>query len=329
MENPASLEPVVKHRSCFVLRPISDGVDTLGEVANIVVGWFLSKESRWQDSPAIADFEEQGGPIFWDYSTPSDYAGGLQDGFWPALACASRSDESGDITAWTMEYDEPDATYENRRWHTLVSLERLADDSCRVGIESNCRLTADDPVGIAPSLAALPFSRDLLELDGCLAQGGTVDLLPSVSRLTQDTLAAFEAEVADPGRTIPYVLFCTNDSYGTAEYAKQLARRTIAMANVYILNHDDLDLWEAARPFLDPERTALAPEDLPCRIYWPDGRIENPERQLFSDFKPTSLANRLGREFVFASEIPTVASLRATTSAALEAADATDMHESV
>ena len=303
---------VVKHRSCFELHPTSGEVDTLGAVADLVVGWFLNKESRWDGSPAIADCEAQGGPVFWDYSMPEDYAGGLQDDFWPALATASRSDESGDITAWVMEYDEPDATYEGRRWHTLVSLERLGDDSCRVGIESVCRSMDGDPEGVAPSLAALPFSRDLLELDGCVARVGATVLEPTVCRLTTEDFGDFVAQVTNPERTLPYVLFCTNRDFGTAEYAKQLARRAIAVANVYILNHEDADLWERAVPFLSSEGEPVTPEEVPCRIYLPGGETEDPDRILFREYRPSSLANRMGRAFVYTGEIPTVACVRTT-----------------
>ena len=63
MENAAApFEPVVKHRSRFTLHPASNEVDTLGEVANVMVGWLLSKESRWEDSPAVADFRSPGRP---------------------------------------------------------------------------------------------------------------------------------------------------------------------------------------------------------------------------------------------------------------------------
>lgn len=325
MENAAApFEPVVKHRSRFTLHPASNEVDTLGEVANVMVGWLLSKESRWEDSPAVADFEAQGGPVFWDYSMPEDYAGGLQDDFWPALACASTTDETGDVTSWAMVYDEPDATYDGRRWHTHVYLERQADDSCTVMVESSCRLMVDDPAGIAPSLAATPFSQELLELEGCLAQAGSVRLLPNVGRLSADTFDAFAAEVADSGRAVPYVLFCTNGSYGTAEYAKQLSRRTPAMANVYILNHEDLDLWEKARPFLDPEGTAIEPEEVPCRVYLPGGGVEEPGRALFAEFRPTSFASRIGREFLYAGEIPGVAEVRAAKGVSSKVASQTD-----
>lgn len=302
---------VVKHRSCFEIHPTSDEVDTLGSVADIVVGWFLNKESRWEGSPAIADLEAHGGPVFWDYSMPEDYAGGLQDDFWPALATASQADEEGDITAWVMEYDEPDATYEGRRWHTLVSLQRLDDDGCRVGVESVCRSMEGDPDGVAASLAALPFSRDLVELEGCVAQVGTTRIEPGMHRLTAENFGDFVAQVADPERALPYVLFCTNRDFGTAEYAKQLARRTIAMANVYILNHEDTELWEVAAPFLSTGETPITPEEVPCRIYLPNGEVTEPDRNLFREYRPSSLANRMGRAFVYDGEIPTVASLRA------------------
>lgn len=302
---------VVKHRSCFEIHPLSDEIDTLGAVADLVVGWFLNKESRWEGSPAIADCEAQGGPVFWDYSMPEEYAGGLQDDFWPALATASLADETGDITAWVMEYDEPDATYEGRRWHTLVSLERLADDSCRVGIESVCRSMEGDTEGVAPSLAALPFSRDLLELDGCATRVGATVLEPTVCRLTPETFGDFVAQVADPERAVPYVLFCTNREFGTAEYAKQLSRRAIAVSNVYLLNHEDQELWELAVPFLSGDGDPVTPEDVPCRIYLPGGEVTDPDPALFREYRPSSLANRIGRAFVFAGEIPTVASVRA------------------
>lgn len=303
---------VVKHRSSFEIHPLSSEVDTLGEAANLVVGWLLNKESRWDGSPAMADFEAQGGPVFWDYSMPEDYAGGLQDDFWPALATASTADESGDVTSWVLEYDEPDATYEGRRWHTLVSLERLADDGCRIGVESTCRDTEGDPDGVAPSLAALPFSRDLLEIEGCRACVGTTPLEPAVVRLSAETFGAFAEQVADPERTLPYVLFCTNRDFGTAEYAKQLARRTIAVANVYIVNHEDPELWAVAQPFLSGEGAPLTPEEVPCRIYLANGAVEEPDRRLFREYRPSSFASRIGRAFLYGEAIPTVAVKRAS-----------------
>ena len=226
-----------------------------------------------------------------------------QDDFWPALACASTTDETGDVTSWAMEYDEPDATYDGRRWHTHVYLERQADDSCTVMVESSCRLMVDDPAGIAPSLAATPFSQELLELEGCLAQAGSVRLLPNVGRLSADTFDAFAGR---SGRFWARGALCAvlhqRQLRHRPEYAKQLSRRTPAMANVYILNHEDLDLWEKARPFLDSEGTAIEPEEVPCRVYLPGGGVEEPGRALFAEFRPTSFASRIGREFLYAGE---------------------------
>ena len=127
----------LRHRSSFELKRTEGSLrDPLASAAASVCEWVLSKESMYNGSPVIDDVEDRGMfPMMWEYAMPEDYRGGEYDeDRWPALATACVRDADGAIEAWVLEYDEPDANREERRWHTTVCLERIDSETCRVSI---------------------------------------------------------------------------------------------------------------------------------------------------------------------------------------------------
>ena len=173
---------------------------------------------------------------------PKDYTGGQSPDFWPALFTRSTADEEGDITLWTVEYDEPDATYEGRRWRTTARVERLDDGGCRLATESICYLTEGAPEKLTAIMATPPFVRNILQLEGCTPSRNGLRLFAAPQRLDDDSFDDFATQVADPDRPLPLVLFSTDARYSATEYAKQLSRRSMGTANVYILDRKNFAL---------------------------------------------------------------------------------------
>ena len=296
-----SAETNIKHRSCFDLHAASNDVDPLGEVAEQLVGWFLGKEERWENSPAIADFEREGAnPLFWDYAMPKDYTGGQSPDFWPALLTRSTADEEGSITSWTVEYDEPDATYEGRRWRTTARVERLDDGGCRFATESICYLTEGAPEELAAIMATPPFVRNILQLEGCTPSRNGVRLFAAPQRLDDDSFDDFATQVADPDRPLPLVLFSTDARYSATEYAKQLSRRSMGTANVYILDRKNFALSRRVEELLGSRVRIGIPAV--CHVFVGGKPTEAFGREDFADVSPSECANLLAREFLYRGE---------------------------
>lgn len=298
-----SAETNLKHRSCFDLHAATSDVDPLGEVAEHLVGWFLGKEERWENSPAIADFEREGAnPLFWDYAMPEGYTGGQSPDFWPALRTCSTADEDGDITSWTVEYDEPDTTYEGRRWRTTAHVQRLDDGGCRLTTESICYVTDGAPEELTAIMAVPPFVRSILQSENCTASCNGVRLYVTAQRLDDSNFEEFAAQVADPDRALPLVLFNTDARYGAAEYAKQLIRRAMGTANVYILDRSKLALSRRVEALLGSHTRIGIPAV--CHVFVGGKPTEAFGREDFSDVSPSECANLLAREFLYRGEMP-------------------------
>lgn len=242
------MNTTLKHRSSFELYPTGDESDAFGAAANLVVDWFVQKESSWEGSPVIEDLERLGAnPLFWNYSMPAEYAGGLYDqDRWPALATSSVNDPAtGDIAAWAVEYDEPDASHEDRRWHTTVCLERLDGDACRVSCEVACRIVGDvsEKTEPLPAVMAAPaLVRNIIDLPWFVARKGSTQLRTVPHKLSPQTFPDFAASLVDPARRVPLALFCTGFNGNMPDHAKQLARRGLGNVNVYVLDWRDEDL---------------------------------------------------------------------------------------
>lgn len=293
----------LKHRSCFDLHAAGEGIDPLGEVAEQVVGWFLGKEERWENSPAIADCEREGAnPLFWNYTMPEGYAGGRAPDFWPALSTRSTFDEEGDIASWTVEYDEPDATYEGRRWHTATNVSRLEDGGCRITTEASCYLTEGAIEELAPSMATPPFVRNILGLESCTASLNGLRIYPTAQRLSDDNVDDFLAQAANPNRAVPLVLFSTDARYGAAEYAKQLIRRCMGTANVYILDRSNLPLSHRVEELLGSQVEMGIPAV--CHVLVGGKQAEAFGRADFASASPSECAYLLAREFIYQGEVP-------------------------
>lgn len=314
----------LKHRSSFELYSTNEKGDPLGEAANLVVGWFLQKEERWDGSPIVADYKAHGAnPLFWNYAMPEDYAGGpYEDDRWPAIACASETNDEGQIAWWVVEYDEPDANHDNRRWHSTVALERIENNGCRVSIEVTCRQPKNASEPMPDIMAAPALVRSILDLPWYVGKIGTTQLRTVPHKLSVQTFDYFASSLVDPERTVPLVLFCTGFSGSVPEHAKQLARRAIGTANVYILDWSNEEL-RAKEQALFARGTNAGEYACPrssCRIYMPginledhNGSLAHPSynREALDKLRASEFANTVARSFVPEQPVPTIASMRA------------------
>lgn len=316
----------LKHRSSFDLYSTNGEGDPFGAAADLVVGWLLQKEEHWDGSPIVADYERHGAnPLFWNYAMPEGYQGGdYADDQWPALACASTTDDEGEVNAWVVEYDEPDTEHADRRWHTTIALERTQDDGCRVSTEVVCRRVeeSDDPL---PDIMAAPaLIRSVLDLPWYVGKQGTTQLRTVPHKLSVQTFEYFVASLTDHERTVPLVLFCTGFNGKVPEHAKQLARRAIATANVYILDWSNDELRTKVQELFQRGTNAgeYACPRSSCRVYMPgidltdhNGSINHPSfnREALEAQRPSEFANTLAKGFAPAEPVLSIAALKERT----------------
>ena len=314
---------VLKHRSSFDLYSVEGDRDPFMTAAEMVVDWVVQKESQYNGSPIVEDLGEQEAfPLAWNYGMPEDYYGGdYDDDRWPALATASVSDEEGQVVKWVVEYDEPDNNHDDRRWHTVICLERVPQtQACRISLESMCR-----PVGkgepLPDTVAAPALVRDFIELPWFVAKAGTVQLQKAPNKLTQSTFEHFKNDLLDPGRTIPLVLFCTGYDSKIPEHAKQLARRALATANVYIVDWADEGLRTMVQNLFE-RGTAAGEYNCPkssARMYMPGVDLTDPHksraheswnRDALAAVHPSRFAEHLARRFIPTKPVTDIAELQ-------------------
>ena len=195
---------VLKHRSEFDLYSIKGDGDPFVTAAGLVVDWVVQKERGYDGSPIVDDFEgRRAFPRAWDYAMPEDYRGGdYDDDGWPALACAAVRDDADRVARWVMEYDEPDAHHDDRRWHTVVCIDRVADDACHVGVQSMCRPLPHCSEELPTTVAAPALVKEIVNLPWYVAKGGTTQIQTVPNKLSPQTFEHFKNALTDPGRKI-------------------------------------------------------------------------------------------------------------------------------
>lgn len=302
---------VLKHRSCFDLYAIQEDGDPFIAAAELVVNWFVQKEAAYEGSPIFEDFTgRKPFPFAWNYSMPEDYRGGdYNDDRWPALACASEDDVEGNLTSWTVEYDEPDAGHDDRRWHTIVRLERGRNESCRISMQSVCRPLPNCAEPLPDTVASPALVKQIVNLPWYVAKAGTTQLQTVPNKLSVQTFDHFVNALTDPDRGIPLVLFCTGYDGKIPEAAKQLARRALGIANVYVVDWSNEEL-RAKELALFERGTAAGEYACPkssCRMYMPGVDLANPHasmsheswnRDALSAMHPSQFAEHLARRFI-------------------------------
>lgn len=303
---------ILKHRAIFDLYAIKEDGDPFMAAAEQVVDWFVEKERRYDGSPIAEDFERGGAfPRALDYYMPEDYRGGDYDADqWPALACASEHDERGILSAWIVEYDEPDAGHDDRRWHTTVRLERVLETgACRVAMQTTCRPLGEPTEPLPTTIAAPALLRTIIALPWFVAKVGPTQLQTVPNKLTVQTFDHFASALTDTERCIPLVLFCTGYDGKIPEQAKQLARRALGTANVYVLDWSNEPLRAKVEALFERGTAAdqYACPRSSCRMYMPGVDLTNPgasmsheswNREALQELRPSQFAERLARRFI-------------------------------
>ena len=303
---------ILKHRAIFDLYAIKEDGDPFMAAAEQVVDWFVEKERRYDGSPIAEDFERRGAfPQALDYCMPEDYRGGDYDADeWPALACASEYDERNVLVGWVVEYDEPDASHDDRRWHTTVRLERVAETgACHIAMQTTCRPLGEPSEPLPTTIAAPALLRTIIALPWFVAKVGPTQLQTVPNKLTVQTFDHFATALSDPERRIPLVLFCTGYDGKIPEQAKQLARRALGTANVYVLDWSNEPLRAKVEALFERGTAAdqYACPRSSCRMYMPGVDLTNPgasmsheswNREALQELRPSQFAERLARRFI-------------------------------
>ncbi len=315
---------VLKHRSSFDIHSLKEDGDPFMAVASTVITWVLQKEDGYTGSPVLDDL---GGyspfPRCWDYSMPESYAGGdYNEDRWPALACAAESDEEGLVTRWVVEYDEPDANHDDRRWHTVVCLERNEDDSCHVSLQSVCRPLENCAEPLPETIASPALVKAIVDLPWYVAKVGPTQLQTVPNKLSVQTFEHFKDSLLDPERKVPLVLFCTGYDGKVPEQAKQLARRALGYANVYIVDWSNEELRTKEQELFARGTSAgeYACPKSSCRLYMPGVDLTNPHasrsheswnREALAELHPSVFAERLARRLLPGTPVTTIATMSA------------------
>lgn len=316
--------PILKHRSFFDLYSVKEDGDPFMAAARLVMDWVLQKESQYDTSPVVDDLAQRPFPHAFGYAMPEGYAGGdYNDDRWPALACEGLRDEDGRWVRWVLEYDEPDAGHDDRRWHTTVSLTRGEagdNEACHIGVQSMCRPLPGCEGPLPDTVATPALVRSLIDLPWYVAKAGTTQLQTVPNKLSAQTFEHFAAALTDPGRKVPLVLFCTGLDGKVPEQAKQLARRGLGTVNVYIVDWSRPELREKVETLF---ARSTAADEYACpkssaRMYLPGVDLTNPNasrsheswnRGALASLHPSVFAERLARRFLPNDPVPTIASL--------------------
>ncbi len=313
---------VLRHRSIFDLHSLQEDGDAFTAAAELVVDWVVQKELGYGSSPVADDFDgRRPFPLAWDYAMPEDYRGGDFDGDrWPAVAFATQRDDEGEAVRWVMEYDEPDVNHDDRRWHTTVCLARTETEACRVAVQSVCRPLDRHGEPLPETIAAPSLVRSLIDLPWYAAKVGTTQLQTVPNKLSVQTFDHFADSLTDPGRGVPLVLFCTGYDGKIPEQAKQLARRALGVANVYVLDWSNEELREKELKLFErgtPAGEYACPKSS-CRMYMPGVDLANPNasmaheswnREALQELRPSQFAERLARRFIPSEVVPSIADL--------------------
>lgn len=328
---------VLKHRAIFDLYSLREEGNPFMTAAELVIDWLVQKELQYDGSPIVEDLDRRDPfPLAFDYHMPENYQGGdYNEDQWPAVACASQYDEDGALVRWIMEYDEPDAKHDDRRWHSTVCLERMggrsggADgdeaegsaepEACHVMMQTTCRPLANATEPLPDTIAAPALLRSFINLPWYVAKGGTTQLQTVPNKLSPQTFVHFSEALTDPGRKIPLVLFSTGYDGKIPEQAKQLARRALGNANVYVLDWSNEELREQVQTLFERGTSAgeYACPRSSCRMYMPGVDLSDPHhsmsheswnREALEKLHPSQFAERLARRFLPSEVVPSIAS---------------------
>ena len=311
---------VLKHRAIFDVHPLNEDGDACRAVAQAVVDWLVEKESRFGSSPIADDLAgRRAFPKAWDYCNPREYRGGDYDADeWPALACASFDDEDGELHRWVMEYDEPDAGHDDRRWHTTVCLTRSGEASCHVAMETTCRPTRELAEPLPETVAAPSLLRSIICLPWFASKVGPTLLQAVPNKVSAQSFDDFAQALTDPERTLPLVLFCTGYDGKMPEQAKQLARRALGLANVYVIDWSNDELREKEQALFE-RGTAAGEYACPkssCRMYVAGVDLTNHNasrqheswnRAALDAVRPSQFAETIARRLIANEKVPTIA----------------------
>ncbi|MBR2834413.1 MAG: hypothetical protein IKE43_01670 [Coriobacteriales bacterium] len=312
----------LKHRSSFDL--VRSDLETVPfeDAMRTAIRWLIVKESEYEGSPIKEDLSGSDAlKRALDYAMPEDYTGGdYNDDTWPALACASARDETGNPSTWIMEYDEADASNTEHRWHTTLCLTREDEKTCRVAIEVSVRPIDPNAAPLAIVAAVPALARSLFTMAGCKPYKDGFLLERNPHKLTRDDFEQFAKELEDQNRSFPYVLFCTGLDGHMPEHAKQLARRSMGLTNTYVLDWSDEELRTMEQDLFMRGSSAgeYACPKSSCRVYMPGLNLSDPTRSMshisfdrhaLEGTLPTKFAETLVRRFIPNTPIPCIADM--------------------
>lgn len=273
---------------------------------------------------------------------------------------------------WVVEYDDPDTSDVERRWHTTVCLERVPDRQgvgadadnapdapetsevaeypgtdvpedpsvlpCRVSVQSVCRAVVEGGRPLPETVATPALVRSIIDLPWHKATVGPTLLQTVPNKLSPQTFPQFAEALVDPARTLPFVLFSTGFDGKVPEQAKQLARRAMGIANVYVLDWSNEEL-RSQEETLFARGTSAGQYACPrnsCRMYLPGLDLTDPSHSMthkswnrleMEELRPSQFAERLARRFIPSQPVKTIAELMHEPGVSVSCGGADDAYE--
>lgn len=246
------------YRTRFELCPYDTTTPAIVPALRIIYRWVYEKERKSDTAvfEVLRSSEGQSAFLSDCFAYPHDYNGGINTSDEAYLCVRVLSARSGSgVEAWAMEYDEPDARFRYRHWHTRIGLSTTADGTCIV----NAKVTFYTLPGyfglcdLEPHANVPRFIKDIIRLNEYQSCIGETVAHSDALRLTANNFTSeFTENLLSSDREIPIVLIASDrDGKMPLKEVSKLAYSLTGLANVYLLDRTKRGLNRALRKLLE------------------------------------------------------------------------------
>lgn len=251
------------YRTRFEMYAKESSDDVLPHVLRVMYDWLSAKERKLHPGDESSELLRRLEGTAFDYhveypsrvscdchvsrallegmSCPNAYDGGIGTGEDAKLRSSSMTGDGieGFPQYWAMDYDEPDTSIPERRWHTSVGVVSRGK-SCVVNIRITNYLLPSyvGPKPSTPTSTTPNFVRELIMLHGFRARIGSTVLSRRFTWVgnLQRYKDAFIKPLMDPARELPLIVVATDYEGKAPTDARDLAYKSLGMAKVLLLD---------------------------------------------------------------------------------------------
>ena len=175
-------------------------------------------------------------------------------------------------------------------------------------METTCRPTRELAEPLPETVAAPSLLRSIICLPWFASKVGPTLLQAVPNKVSAQSFDDFAQALTDPERTLPLVLFCTGYDGKMPEQAKQLARRALGLANVYVIDWSNDELREKEQALFERGTAAgmyVAGVDL--TNHNASRQHESWNRAALDAVRPSQFAETIARRLIANEKVPTIA----------------------